>query len=545
MATELIVSLLKKQPLFEGLSDAELRELASIAKSERFPEKARIVEQGELKPVYYLILSGEAIARSVDELGRERPVHYFKEGDAFGETSLLVGEPRDVTVIARTDVEVLYIEKSDFDRLLSRRPEIRRKLRPRPEVRRLWEAPRYDWMVEGEVTIWHGHRHWCVLIPWFFKSLLLFFFLALIGFIAYRFNWLICLGLVSGFIVVIWFLWSSLEWWNWKFDRYIVTNRRVALIETLPYRVAARQEAPIERVQDVFTQKSFPKSVLNVGDVFISTAARTHPIIFQNISRPDEVERIILEQKARALRWERAEERGKIRRKMLGEEILESTASPQLQHSPQLPPFIYPFLGEKREPDQVTWYTHWWVLMRRICLPFLFLLLILIAIALMIWLVFRIKLGACAGVLLFILFVAFVADLLRLITVGWDWANEQYIVTTEQIIMLRITPWFPIIPPIGPISRIDRRVAPLSSVQDVTTSMSGWGRFINMGTVRITTAAPEGVLEFKNVWRPLKVQSTIFEFLERYRIRERQERFKETERLLEDWFLAHREVDHS
>ncbi len=540
MAAELIVPLLRKQPLFEGLSDAELRELASIAKSERFPEKARIVEQGELKPVYYLILSGEALARSVDEFGRERPVRHLKEGDSFGETSLLVGEPRDATVIALTDLEVLYIEKSEFDKLLSRKPEIRKKLRPRPEVRKLWEAPRYDWMVEGEVTVWHGHRHWCVLfLSWGFILWLIFTAALLMSFVLSAwFKWMkffLCWTFLF-FAFGVWGLWTFTAIWNWRYDRYIVTNRRVALIETIPYRVAARQEAPLERVQEIDIQKGFPKTLFGVGDLIISTAARTRPIVFQDIGRPEEVEKIIQDQKARALKWEKAEERGRIRRVLLGETFAPSP--PAQQPSKSLPAFVYPFLGEKREPEQITWYTHYWILIRRAGAPFLSLLATIILLALTIFA--RLK-----GFLLCFPSFFLLLSLLWLITRAWDWANERYIVTPNQVIMLRIAPMLPFIPPLGPLSRVERKMAPMSSVQDVTTRMGMWGRLIGMGDVLITTAAPAGVLEFKNVKEPLRVQSAIFEFLERYYETQKKERLKETERLLEDWFQVHREVDHS
>jgi len=534
LATELIIPLLKKQPLFEGLSIEELQELAAIVKSERFPEKARIVEQGELKPVYYIIISGEAIARALDEFGREKPVRFLQAGDSFGETSLLVGEPRDATVIARTDLEVIYIEKADFDRLLSQRPEIRRKLRPRPEVKRLWEAPRYDWLVEGEVVVWHGHRHWCTMTKWFLSLIVL----ALLAYLAYRAKMPLCfLPIVLAFLP--WAIWSPVEIWNWLYDRYIVTNRRVALIETIPYRVAARQEALLERVQEVDIQKSFPKSIFGVGDVIISTAARTRPIIFQSISKPEEVEKIIQEQKARAMRWERAEERGRIRRRLAGEEPPSSPPPPQ--PSPSLPSFFYPFIGEKREPQQVTWYTHWWKLVQSIWLPTIVCVITLVIFALSL----RLKGWFICGGLLF-----FVLSFSRFITTLFDWANERYIVSTNQIIMLRITSILPLLPPVGPFSRIERKVAPLGSVQDVTTKMSAWGRIMGtlglgeMGDVLITTAAPAGVLEFKNVRNPLKVQSVIFEFLERYQEQQRRERLKETERLLEDWFQAHKEIEH-
>ncbi|MCS7286719.1 MAG: cyclic nucleotide-binding domain-containing protein [Anaerolineae bacterium] len=530
MTTELIISLLKKQPLFKDLSDAELRELAAIAKSERFPEKARIVEQGELKPVYYIILSGEAIARSVDEFGKERPVRFFKEGDSFGETSLLVGEPRDATVVARTDLEVLYIEKSEFDALLSRKPEIRQKLRPRPEVKRLWEAPRYEWMVKGEVIVWLGHRHWLVLFPWLIISLLLFILSGLLAL------WIrgIVLMFILVFLLIAWAGWSSIVLWNWRFDRYIITNRRVALIETIPYHIAARHEAPLERIQGVDIERGFPKTIFGVGDIIISTAARTQPIVFQNISRPEEVERIINEQKARALRWERAEERERIRRIMFGEEIPKSPPSEQPKSFP-LAALLYPLRGEKREANQVTWYTHWWVLVKKIWLPGLTFLLLLISAS---WL--RLE-GFLICMFLFLLTLNFLWFLTR----GWDWANERYIVTPEQIVMLRITPVLPVIPPVWIFSRITRKMAPMSSVQDVTTRMGIWGRIIGMGDVLVTTAAPAGVLEFKNVRNPSRVQGVIFEFLQQYYEAQKRERLEETRRLLEDWFQVHREIEHS
>ncbi len=538
MATELIIPLLKKQPLFSELSPEELKALAAIAKSERFPEKARIVEQGELKPVYYIIISGEAIARALDEFGRERPVRFLQAGDSFGETSLLVGEPRDATVIARTDLEVVYIEKADFDRLLSQEPEIRRKLRPRPEVKKLWEAPRYDWMVEGEVVVWHGHRHWCTLTKFFIFAPLTLGFLAFLAYMAYRTKMPLCF-LPIGFAFLLLALWGSVEVWNWLYDRYIITNRRVALIETIPYRIAARQEALLERVQEVDIQKSFPKSIFGVGDVIISTAARTRPIIFQNISKPEEVEKIIQEQKARAMRWERAEERGRIRRILAGEEF--PLSPPQPQPSRSLPSIFYAFIGEKREPGQATWYTHWWVLIQRAWLQAI---LFIISLAIFV-LSLRLKgLFMCGSFLL----LAFCS--LLLLTKLLDWSNERYIVNAQQVIMLRIMPFVPFIPPVGPFTRIERKVAPLGSVQDVTTKMSALGRIMGtlglgeMGDVLITTAAPAGVLEFKNVRNPLKVQAVIFEFLERYQEQQRRERLKETERLLEDWFQAHREIEH-
>jgi len=355
---------------------------------------------------------------------------------------------------------------------------------------------------------------------------------------AYRTKMPLCF-LPIGVAFLLWLFFSSVALWNWHYDRYIITNRRVALIETLPYRVAARQEALLERVQEVDTRKSFPKSIFGVGDVIISTAARTRPILFQSIHRPEEVEKIIQEQKARAMRWERAEERGRIKRILRGEEFPPPPPPPQPSRS--LPSIFYAFLGEKREPGQATWYTHWLVLIQRAWLQAILFVIspVIFALSLKLkgWFI-------CGG------FFFWAFCILLFLTKLIDWSNERYIVNAQQVIMLRIMPIAPFIPPVGPLSRIERKVAPLGSIQDVTTKMSNFGRIMGvlglgeMGDVLITTAAPAGVLEFKNVRNPLKVQAVIFEFLERYQERQREERLKETERLLEDWFQAHKEIEH-
>jgi CRP-like cAMP-binding protein len=52
------------------------------------------------------------------------PVATLSTGDCFGEISLLTGEPRSATVVAKLDCEVVEIEKQTIGILLREHPEL-------------------------------------------------------------------------------------------------------------------------------------------------------------------------------------------------------------------------------------------------------------------------------------------------------------------------------------------------------------------------------------------------------------------------------------
>ena len=113
---------LKRVPLFVNLTPTDLKQLASIASEEFFPDGEVIAYEGEQGDAMFVIVSGEVrVCRESEdqtvELARR------KSGDYVGEMSILNREPRNATLIACGDVRALSIDQKTFEGLIRERPD--------------------------------------------------------------------------------------------------------------------------------------------------------------------------------------------------------------------------------------------------------------------------------------------------------------------------------------------------------------------------------------------------------------------------------------
>lgn len=106
--------------LFGGLSDDAREAIARAVRSRTFGDGESIVRQGEPGESMFIIGSGRAVV--VLEPDR-REVATIESGGYFGEMSLLTGEPRTATVIARGDTVVLEIGAELFRHLAATSPQ--------------------------------------------------------------------------------------------------------------------------------------------------------------------------------------------------------------------------------------------------------------------------------------------------------------------------------------------------------------------------------------------------------------------------------------
>ncbi len=109
---------LRKSPLFEGLSDEELRRLMDMAKPVSLRAGDILMRQGEPGDAAHVVIKGEfeiqkQTGQSVIKIDMRNP------GDVVGEMALLSHAPRNATVIAKTDSETLRIPPEAFEELLS------------------------------------------------------------------------------------------------------------------------------------------------------------------------------------------------------------------------------------------------------------------------------------------------------------------------------------------------------------------------------------------------------------------------------------------
>lgn len=114
---------IEKIALFQTLTTDERTRLGSRLISAPFVAGETMTRQGAEGHWLYIVVEGEAeVNISVD--GKTQYVAGLRGGDYFGEMSMMTGEPRSATVVARTDVLAYRVAKHDFEDILRRRPEI-------------------------------------------------------------------------------------------------------------------------------------------------------------------------------------------------------------------------------------------------------------------------------------------------------------------------------------------------------------------------------------------------------------------------------------
>jgi CRP-like cAMP-binding protein len=111
--------LLSGVDLFATLTPEQRREIASATTSRVYGNGEAVVRQGEAGHSMFIVGSGQV--HVVLEPDR-REVATIDRGGYFGEMSLLTGEPRTATVVARGDAVVIEIDADLFRQLGARHP---------------------------------------------------------------------------------------------------------------------------------------------------------------------------------------------------------------------------------------------------------------------------------------------------------------------------------------------------------------------------------------------------------------------------------------
>jgi cAMP-dependent protein kinase regulator len=124
----MLANVLRSHPIFSALAPAQRQELAHIFELRMLEAGRVIIEQGQQGDALYLLLQGQCtpLFRRLD--GRENAFPPLREGDVFGEISLLLGQPATATVRAETPCQVLRLAREPFEQYLSSQPGVRAAL---------------------------------------------------------------------------------------------------------------------------------------------------------------------------------------------------------------------------------------------------------------------------------------------------------------------------------------------------------------------------------------------------------------------------------
>lgn len=106
------------------LSRDELRSVARDVKRTRFTYGETLMHQNDQGESFYVLVQG-TVKGSIANTDAARPIEFeLHPGTLFGEMSLLTGLPRNATMTAVTDCELLEFDRAAFAHLLSLREEI-------------------------------------------------------------------------------------------------------------------------------------------------------------------------------------------------------------------------------------------------------------------------------------------------------------------------------------------------------------------------------------------------------------------------------------
>jgi CRP/FNR family transcriptional regulator, cyclic AMP receptor protein len=112
------VSLLKKVPLFEGLTQAQLAKIAGIAEVQSYEGSALIFKEGDTGQHMFLIADGKVrISKQVPGIGEEA-LAILEKGSYFGEMAVIEDSPRSADAIAHVPCSVWAIGREKLDQLM-------------------------------------------------------------------------------------------------------------------------------------------------------------------------------------------------------------------------------------------------------------------------------------------------------------------------------------------------------------------------------------------------------------------------------------------
>jgi CRP-like cAMP-binding protein len=139
-----IAEAIEKAALFARLPGDQRQRIANGARERSYAPGETIVREGDRSSSMFLIERGSVGVSIHGALGKSRELTVLDAGAAFGEISLLTGEPRTATVRAATETSLVEIEKESLAPILREHPELVQELEATMEERRRHAAGEFD-----------------------------------------------------------------------------------------------------------------------------------------------------------------------------------------------------------------------------------------------------------------------------------------------------------------------------------------------------------------------------------------------------------------
>ena len=116
------VDLLHSIPMFEGLSEEDLEQLASKLVERALPAGKMIFDQGDAGSEMFIVAEGHVNIHLPGEASRRVSLKDVARGEYFGELALFDDKPRSASALATTDAVLLELSREVLSDYLASRP---------------------------------------------------------------------------------------------------------------------------------------------------------------------------------------------------------------------------------------------------------------------------------------------------------------------------------------------------------------------------------------------------------------------------------------
>jgi len=545
-----IIALFEREPLFMGLDDDEIADIAARFQVVHLPRNTTVFTQGSPPNAFFIVFDGHVrLMRSRN--GRESLLNILDTGDFFGEQGLLFNRPRSLTASTRENTILLRVLADQFVQLMQDYPVLYERLLLTAESRSLAYNQNFKWLGLDEVIYFITRKSKFFLYTSLIFPILVF--VAAFPVIAFGVFFggsptTNILFILIGFGMLVlglgWLLWNLLDWSN---DFYIITNQRVVWVEKLIALYDSRREAPLDTILAVNVNSSFLGRTFGYGDVMVRTF--TGGILMRKMSRPYAFESMVRGYQKRIMVISEEEEK-RTRDRELEQAIqrkkenpfeipvVETLLRPNKPRTHQkaqeketsLGDFLKTFLKVRYEVDGViTYRKHWFLLLQKAWAPVLTLTLLIGGTLGLVWLEISREEAIITGFWVYL--IGGFAYWLVLMWLGyyfWDWENDIYRLTPTQILDIERKP----------LGEEMKKSAPLESILSIEHERENIiQNLLNFGYVTINIGQTKFI--FRGVYNPDQVHQDISDYREAlFRKTKAAEAAQERQRMI-NWLVTY------
>jgi CRP/FNR family transcriptional regulator len=119
-----IIDTISHTPLFEGLPEGQIREIADLVVERRFDKGEAVFFEGDEGEGFYVVAQGMVKIFKVSVEGKEQILHIFGPGEPFGEVPVFSGQQFPASAEAIAESRLFFIPRDRFVELITRNPSL-------------------------------------------------------------------------------------------------------------------------------------------------------------------------------------------------------------------------------------------------------------------------------------------------------------------------------------------------------------------------------------------------------------------------------------